>query len=93
MTPPLFRVVETDEKGQKIYDHTADEIFGIPKMTTTEIQCFPFYSILLALNQTTVNYFALNIEGHETKIPETIPFEKLESKVFCNTFGQPRVLT
>jgi len=82
LTPAIFRVVETDEKGKKIYDHAYDEVFGIPNMETTEIQCFPLYSILLALNQTTVDYFILDIEGHEKRVLETIPWNRLDIKVF-----------
>ena len=51
-------------------------------METIEIQCFPFYSILLALNQTTVDYFSLDIEGHEKRVLETIPWKRLDIKVF-----------
>ena len=40
-------------------------------------QCFPLYSILLAVNQTTVDYLSLDVEGHEIKILETIPWHKI----------------
>lgn len=77
----VFRIIETDKIGRKIYDHKNDEYFGITKMRTTEIQCFPFYSLLLALNHTTVDYFSLDIEGHELKVMETIPWKRVDIKV------------
>ena len=44
-------------------------------------QCFPLYSILLALNQTTVDYFSLDIEGSELDVLRTIPWDKVDIKV------------
>ena len=77
----VFRIIETDEVGRNIYDHTSDKPFGITEMKTIKIQCFPFYSVLLALNRTTVDYFSLDIEGHEKRILETIPWNKVDIKV------------
>jgi len=49
------------------------------KMIT--IQCFPFYSILLAVNRTTVDYFSLDIEGDELAVLKTIPMHKIDIRV------------
>lgn len=76
-----YRVIETDEKGNKLYNHDSDVRFGLTKLKTVKIQCFPFYSLLLALNQTTIDYFSLDIEGHEKRILETIPWNKMVIKV------------
>jgi len=46
-----------------------------------KIQCFPFYSLLLAANQTTIDFFSLDIEGHEKRVLETVPWEKVDIKV------------
>ncbi|OXA45062.1 Protein Star [Folsomia candida] len=40
-----------------------------------EAQCFPFYSLLRAINVTTVDYFSLDIEGAELSILKTIPWK------------------
>ncbi|XP_035714231.1 protein Star-like [Folsomia candida] len=40
-----------------------------------EAQCFPLYSILRAINVTTVDYFSLDIEGAELSVLKTIPWE------------------
>ncbi len=46
-----------------------------------EVQCFPLYSILLALGRTDVDYFSLDVEGSEYKILATIPWNKVKFKV------------
>ena len=45
------------------------------------VQCFPIYSILLAIGQTRVDFFSLDVEGHELKILKTIPWHKVDIKV------------
>lgn len=44
-------------------------------------QCFPLYSILLAVNRTRVDFFSLDIEGHELKVLQTIPWHKVDIRV------------
>ncbi len=44
-------------------------------------QCFSLYSLLLALNITTVDYLSLDIEGAELDILKTIPFNKVNIRV------------
>lgn len=46
-----------------------------------EVQCFPFYSILLAVGTTHVDFFSLDVEGHEIAVLKTIPFHKVFIKV------------
>ena len=47
----------------------------------TRVQCFPLYSILLALNRTTVDYLSLDVEGAELAVLKTIPFDKVNIRV------------
>ena len=47
----------------------------------TQVQCFPFYSLLLAMNRTNIDYFSLDIEGDELYVLQTIPFEKVDIKL------------
>ena len=49
-------------------------------------QCFPVYSLLLALNRTTVDYFSLDVEGSELQVLKTIPFDKVDIKVLTVGF-------
>ncbi len=47
------------------------------------IQCFPVYSLLLALGNPTVDYFSLDIEGAEYPVLKTIPFDKVSIQISC----------
>lgn len=51
------------------------------KPDIVKMQCFPLYSILLAINQTTVDFFSLDIEGDELDVLQTIPFDKVNIKM------------
>jgi len=46
------------------------------------VQCFPIYSILSALNRTTVDYFSLDVEGDELSVLKTIPWKSVHIQVF-----------
>lgn len=48
---------------------------------TTTVWCFPFYSILLAVNQTKLDYFVLDVEGSEVPVLRSIPWEKVDITV------------
>ena len=47
-----------------------------------KVYCFPFYSMMLSLNQTHIDYFSLDVEGLELDILRTIPFDKLDISIF-----------
>ena len=52
------------------------------------VQSLPIYSILLALNRTTVDYFSLDVVGLELDILKTIPWSKVNIRVICfNSFN------
>ena len=55
------------------------------KGTVVTAQCFPLYSILLAVHgfkkRIDVDFFSLDIEGHELMILKTIPFHRVNIKV------------
>ena len=66
-----------------------DSSFKYPneKQESLTVQCFPLYSILLATNQTKVDYLSLDVEGHEFRVLKTIPWSKIDVKVpFCVKF-------
>lgn len=48
--------------------------------STFEVQCFPLYSLLLALGNPEVDYFSLDVEGSEMDILRTIPWNKVRIK-------------
>jgi len=61
-----------------------DSILVVPStqaLIELDVQCFPLYSILLALDNPTVNYFSLDIEGGEYQVLETIPWDKVDIEV------------
>ena len=43
--------------------------------------CLPFFPILNAIGNPTVDYFSLDIEGSELPILQSIPWEKVRIKV------------
>ena len=46
-----------------------------------KVQCFPLYSLLLAINQTRVDFLSLDVEGDEVKVLQTIPYRKVDIKM------------
>ncbi|TRY68426.1 hypothetical protein TCAL_07481 [Tigriopus californicus] len=64
-------------------DHLPDQNMmnlrsGITKgRSLYRVQCYPLYSLLLAMGNPTVDYFSLDIEGAEIKVLLTIPFDKV----------------
>lgn len=46
-----------------------------------QVQCFPLYSILAAVNRTVVDYFSLDIEGDELAVLKTIPWNSVNIQV------------
>ncbi|KAK2165596.1 hypothetical protein LSH36_48g07009 [Paralvinella palmiformis] len=73
-----------DEQGM-FYKH---------KKKPIEIQCFPLYSILSALEIKKVDYFSLDIEGAEVEVLQTIPLNEtiinvlsVEKRIMNNNEG------
>ncbi|CAG7734904.1 unnamed protein product [Allacma fusca] len=48
-----------------------------------QVQCVPFYTILLAVDRTVIDFFSLDIEGTELDVLRTIPFDKVFIKVLA----------
>ena len=51
------------------------------------MQCFPLYSVLLALDNPIVDYFSLDVEGAELGILKTIPWDKVDIRVLTIEFN------
>lgn len=56
-------------------------ISGLDVKTVVDVQCFPLFSFLIALNITTLDYFSLDVEGAEFAVLKTIPWDKVNIKV------------
>ena len=57
--------------------------FLISRMThlttpLTKVTCVPLYSLLLALDNPTVDYMSLDIEGAELSVLKTVPWESVD---------------
>lgn len=70
-------IIEIDPSSGKPFRDRFDPV----EMTSVSIQCFPLYSVLLAANQTRVDFFSLDIEGHELRVLKTIPWHKVDIRV------------
>jgi Methyltransferase FkbM domain len=72
----------------KLSSFALDESHFLAKMNaidrTVKVQCLPLYSILLAVNQTTVDLFSLDVMGDELSVLKTIPFDKVDMKVLSH---------
>ena len=53
----------------------------VPMGDSFEIQCFPLYSVLRAIDRTKVDLLALDIEGSDLQVLQTIPFDKIDITV------------
>ena len=53
-----------------------------PGGNSKKVQCFPVSSLLLAVNNPTVHYFSLDIEGAELQVLQTIPWDQVDIRVF-----------
>ena len=46
------------------------------------VQCFPLYSILLAVGTTKIDFFSLDVEGAEESVLDSLPMDKLDIGLF-----------
>lgn len=63
---------------------------GLKKPNLTTIQCLPLFSLLSALNVTTVDYWSLDVEGSEYKVLTTFPFDKVFVKILSVEYWHTR---
>jgi len=71
-----IRPIKGDPENPPYIDHDPKEY-----ISAGTVECFPLYSLLAAINVTTVDYLSLDVEGVEYKILKSIPFDKLTIKV------------
>ncbi|PNF23080.1 hypothetical protein B7P43_G09128 [Cryptotermes secundus] len=79
---PIMVSFKQDFNVGKISDYPP----GYKEFGYVDVQCFPLYSYLLALNRTTVDYFSLDVEGSELDVLRTVPFEKLDIRTMSVEF-------
>ena len=94
--PPWIHVYMLFSRPPDKYWHKYSLVSALwPEMSPrfqviSEVPCFPFYSIMLALNQTRVDYFSLDVEGFELDILRTIPYDKIDITMFSVEFVHGR---
>lgn len=64
-----------------VEDEVISDSLEKKKSSYVNVQCFPLYTYLLALNVTEIDYFSLDVEGSELNVLKTIPFDKINIKV------------
>lgn len=47
----------------------------------TRVKCFPLFSLLLAINTTSVDYLSLDTDGTELQVLDTLPFERVSIEI------------
>ena len=70
-----------DSKCCGVIDDDLSAYKDVPMGSSFEIQCFPLYSVLKAINRTKVDLLGLDIEGSDLQVLQTIPFDKIDIKV------------
>ncbi|XP_046632199.1 uncharacterized protein LOC124311872 [Daphnia pulicaria] len=78
--PLLSSIVEEKDKQLQNLTRDVNKKISLNNTDVYKAQCFPLYSILLAIGKTAVDYFGLDVEGSEYKILKTIPWHKVDIK-------------
>lgn len=69
-----------DTDGVKINSIHANSIED-PDWFNVRVKCFPLFSLLLAMNVTTIDYLSLETKGTELQVLETVPFDRVKIEV------------
>ena len=70
------KIFNSEDEGEKDNKNTT-----LKDGRLATVQCFPLYSILLAVGQTRIDYFSLDVEGSETDVLTSVPWHKIFIKV------------
>ena len=84
---------QKDQRGRVIHNEEAKNWVSkqrLQKHNAIKVQCFPLYSILLALNRTTVDFLSLDVEGDELYVLKTIPFDKVNIRMMTVEFNNQK---
>ena len=67
-----FQTPAIDRQQENSVVPPASSYYSVP------VQCLPLYSLLLALDNPTVDFLSLDTEGGELEILETLPWDKVD---------------
>lgn len=84
--PEIVRFEQNENMG-KIVDTGVNDNKSQKPSGIVNVQCFPLYSYLLALNVTQVDYFSLDVEGVELDVLKTVPFNLLNIQTLSVEFA------
>eukprot|EP00092_Neocalanus_flemingeri_P061607 GFUD01074116.1.p1 GENE.GFUD01074116.1~~GFUD01074116.1.p1 ORF type:complete len:279 (+),score=83.55 GFUD01074116.1:40-876(+) len=84
-TADVFGAIESDESDDAKQRGSENQKKFLHKEVireTVTVQCFPLYSILLAIGNPKVDFMSLDVEGSELGVLKTIPFDKVDIELF-----------
>ena len=55
-----------------------NDTIEMPNQREIQVQCFPLYSVLQALNNPKIDYFSLDIEGAEFVVLQSLPWNNVK---------------
>ncbi|XP_026822819.1 uncharacterized protein LOC113560896 [Rhopalosiphum maidis] len=89
--PEIVSFLQRSNMGRIAYDDVVEDLVGLndigkKNLPMVNVQCFPFYTYLLALNITVIDYFSLDVEGSELNVLKTIPFDKIDIRTLSVEF-------
>ncbi len=75
------------DRDRRAAMHSHNKPESLSKAVEMIEQCFPLYSMLLAVNRTHIDYLSLDVEGGEMEILHTLPWDKLKVDVITVEYG------
>ncbi|CAG7837303.1 unnamed protein product, partial [Allacma fusca] len=79
--PTMVSFQQQDNQGK-----IAEVGVGYMQTGYVDVQCFPFETMMIAMNTTVIDYFSLDVEGAELDILRTIPFDRFDIKTLSVEF-------
>ncbi|XP_043208734.1 uncharacterized protein LOC122374191 [Amphibalanus amphitrite] len=78
--------VEDGFSAQKVSNNIKKHLHPNEAIVRYPVDCYPLYTILLAMNITTVDFFSLDVEGQEMGVLAYLPWDKLNIKLVLVEF-------
>ena len=91
---PIQRILFFFFQGTIVYNPFVTQAtklsLAVMRSPNPKVYCFPFFSFMLAIGQTDIDYFSLDIQGFELDVLVTIPFQRLNIKVISVAYTHRR---
>ncbi|XP_066957365.1 protein Star-like [Macrobrachium rosenbergii] len=80
----LLWVYRSNSRAVNSPFHKSDDMWSKTSSKTYQVmQCFPLASYLLALNRTTLDFLSLDIQGFESEVLYSIPYDRVKVRVMA----------